>query len=136
MNQQILVPISPGELVDKITILEIKNERIRDEGKLKNVKMELDLLERVQRENIPATEDMNALKARLRSINETLWVIEDEIRDCERAKNFGEIFIALARKVYYTNDDRAAVKRDINIVLGSQIVEEKSYASYSDDGGE
>ncbi len=126
----ISIPSAVGELIDKITILEIKAERMSDEAKLKNVRLELQLLgETCVTEKVvgPALE---AKKAELKAINEKLWVIEDDIRDCERAKDFGQTFIALARAVYVTNDERARVKKEINTLFGSQIVEEKSYKAY------
>ena len=127
---EILVPIAPGELYDKISILEIKSERIADAEKLKNVRLELELLAQKRDEIIPASSELSGLYAKLKAINEALWEIEDDIRDCERAQDFGETFIRLARAVYVTNDKRAAVKKDINKLLGSRIVEEKSYADY------
>lgn len=130
MNQPISVEIAPGELLDKLTILEIKRERIEDSQKLVNVGLELDVLDQARRENVPDSPELDALYADLKTINETLWEIEDDIRDCEREKDFGERFIELARAVYKTNDRRAATKRAINELLGSRIVEEKSYADY------
>lgn len=130
MSQPITVEIAPGELLDKLTILEIKRERIEDTQKLINVGLELDVLDRARRENVPDSDELDALYRDLKSINEELWEIEDDIRDCERDKDFGERFIELARAVYKTNDRRAATKRAINELLGSRIVEEKSYADY------
>lgn len=130
MTQAISVEIAPGELVDKITILEIKLERISDEEKLANVRREWEVLTAARAAKISPSGDMDALQAELKAINEKLWEIEDDIRDCERAKDFGQKFIELARSVYFTNDKRAAVKRRINDLLGSEIVEEKSYADY------
>jgi len=126
----ILVPISPGELIDKITILEIKSERMTDATKLANVRLELKLLTDTWSASSYAQTDIRAEWAELKRINGELWVIEDEIRDEERAQRFTEQFIKLARAVYFINDDRAAVKRRINDKLGSRIVEEKSYANY------
>tara|TARA_R110002110_G_scaffold137234_2_gene322379 strand:+ start:625 stop:1098 length:474 start_codon:yes stop_codon:yes gene_type:complete len=123
-------PIAPGELIDKITILEIKSERIEDPAKLANVETELKTLSATRDRHIGASDEMTALTASLKSINEELWVIEDDIRDCERNGDFGETFIRLARAVYRTNDRRADVKKQINILLGSSLVEEKSYAAY------
>lgn len=123
-------PIAPGELIDKITILEIKSERIEDPAKLANVETELKTLAATRDQHIAASDEMAALTASLKSINEELWVIEDDIRDCERNGDFGETFIGLARAVYRTNDRRADVKKQINILLGSSLVEEKSYAAY------
>ena len=122
------VPVSWGELVDKITILEIKAERIDDPKKLANVTRELWLL---NRKLSPVATQVLRLKLRLKDVNATLWDIEDEIRDCERAKDFGPRFIELARAVYVTNDQRADVKREINFALSSELVEEKSYRPYA-----
>jgi hypothetical protein len=127
---EIHVPISPGELIDKLTILEIKSERMSDEKKLANVRLELRLLTETWNKSDYAKFDIAAEWKELKRINAALWDIEDHIRDEERAKCFGEKFIELARAVYVTNDDRAAVKRKINEKLGSKIVEEKSYADY------
>ncbi|WP_233352847.1 DUF6165 family protein [Maricaulis alexandrii] len=130
MTTTIMTAIAPGELIDKITILRIKSERIRDEAKLKNVRTELDILTATQKEHVPASDEMVRLEAALKTVNEALWEIEDDIRDCERQGDFGEEFIRLARAVYVTNDKRAALKKEINLLLGSTIVEEKSYAEY------
>lgn len=130
MSTTITVEVAPGELIDKITILAIKLERITDEAKLANVRIEHDTLCAARDANIAASAEMDALTADLKGINEELWVIEDDIRDCERNKDFGETFVKLARAVYFTNDRRADVKRKINDLLGSRIVEEKSYAAY------
>ncbi|HJY36822.1 MAG TPA: DUF6165 family protein, partial [Steroidobacteraceae bacterium] len=117
-------------LVDKITILEIKSARMTDAAKLANVRTELALLQDTWRTSAYASHDISSQWAALRAINEKLWDIEDDIRDKERARKFDQEFIELARAVYVTNDERAAVKRDINTRLGSKIVEEKSYAKY------
>ncbi|MBL6930543.1 MAG: hypothetical protein ISR46_03505 [Rhodospirillales bacterium] len=130
MSVTVSVNVAPGELVDKITILEIKLERIEDEAKLANVRLEYDTLSAARDEAIPKLEELEQLSAELKKINEALWEIEDDIRDCERAKDFGEDFVRLARAVYVTNDKRMAVKRQINDLLGSALVEEKSYAAY------
>jgi hypothetical protein len=130
MAVEIKVPISPGELVDKITILEIKSSRMTDAAKLANVRTELGLLQDAWRTSAYASQDITSQWAALRTINEKLWDVEDLIRDKERARTFDQEFIELARAVYVTNDERAAVKRDINTRLGSKIVEEKSYAKY------
>ena len=122
------VPISWGELVDKITILEIKAERMEDPKKLANVTRELWLL---NRKLSPVATQVLRLKLRLKEVNTRLWDIEDEIRDCEREQNFGPRFIELARAVYVTNDQRADVKREINFALSSELVEEKSYRPYA-----
>jgi hypothetical protein len=124
-----LVPVSLGELIDKITILEIKAERIADPDKLANVREELGLL--MQAHARLHGDAVVALQTQLKKINTALWEIEDKIRDCERAKNFGPQFIELARSIYRTNDRRAALKRQINEIAGSAIVEEKSYSDYS-----
>jgi hypothetical protein len=124
----VLIPGAVGELIDKITILEIKAERIADPAKLRNVAHELTLLARLRDERGFAGPDLEALTGKLRGVNLELWEIEDEIRLCEEGGDFGERFIALARAVYKTNDRRAALKRDINTLCGSSIVEEKSYA--------
>lgn len=126
----IAVPVSPGELIDKITILEIKAERIGDAAKRHNVVIELTALRTVRDSVLPASAALDDLTQRLHSVNELLWVIEDEIRSCERLGDFGSVFIELARSVYRTNDQRAAIKQRINILLGSELIEEKSYAAY------
>ena len=129
MNE-ILIPISPGELLDKITILQIKVERIADPVKVANVKTELDMLSKVWSETVEVDTEITALTAELKSVNEALWEIEDNIRDEERGKRFGERFIELARAVYVTNDERANAKKKVNLHLNSTIVEEKSYQDY------
>lgn len=126
----VYTPVSYGELIDKITILEIKSERIADEKKLVNVRHELKLLEQTWQQSPGASQDIAADRAELKRINEALWEIEDEIRLKEADADFGPRFIELARAVYVTNDERAAAKRRINDQLGSEIVEEKSYADY------
>lgn len=131
MNQSpIMVEIAPGELLDKISILEIKRERITDAAKLANVAAELGLLAQVQRARIAPSPTLDVLRARLKKVNEILWETEDDIREEEREQRFGPRFIELARQVYHTNDERAAIKREINVLLGSTIIEEKSYTSY------
>lgn len=130
MTETITVEIAPGELIDKITILQIKTERMDDAAKLANVQAELDTLSAARDSAISASDEMTRLSASLKSVNEALWEIEDDIRDCERASDFGDTFVKLARAVYVTNDKRAALKRDINELLGSRLVEEKSYAPY------
>jgi peptidoglycan hydrolase CwlO-like protein len=126
----IRIPISPGELLDKITILQIKAERIDDAAKVANVKTELEMLSKVWNETVDADDEITALTAELKSINEALWEIEDDIRDEERNKRFGDRFIELARAVYVTNDERANAKKKVNLHLNSTIVEEKSYQDY------
>jgi hypothetical protein len=128
--KDILVPISPGELLDKITILRIKAARMSDAAKVANVRHELSLLEQTWKESGAAAADLGTEEANLTRVNEALWVIEDDIRDEERAQRFGARFIELARAVYVTNDERAAIKKRINTLLGSSIVEEKSYRKY------
>jgi hypothetical protein len=126
----IKVPISPGELLDKITILRIKSQRMSDPVKLTNVRLELRALEQNWGASAYAKIDVAADVAALLAVNERLWVIEDEIRDKERAQAFDAEFIRLARAVYFENDERAAIKRRINTLLGSSILEEKSYTYY------
>jgi len=128
---ELSIPVSFGELIDKITILEIKAERIRDPDKLVNVRKELDLLCRTWEGHPAALLDIEAERAKLRSVNERLWDIEDRIRLKEKAQAFDADFIELARAVYFCNDDRAALKRAINTRLGSTLVEEKSYEDYA-----
>ncbi len=129
MNE-ILIPISPGELLDKITILQIKAERIADPVKVANVKTELAMLNKVWDESVEPDDVITSLSAELKSINETLWEIENDIRDEERSGRFGERFVELARAVYVTNDERANAKKKVNLHLNSTIVEEKSYQDY------
>ena len=124
------VPVSPGEVLDKITILEIKSERISDADKLVNVKRELELLQASWQRSVDEDETVRLIHAKLKSINEDLWKIEDDIRDKERAREFDQVFIDLARSVYVTNDQRADAKKELNVYLGSEIVEEKSYQDY------
>ena len=126
----IQIPISPGELLDKITILQIKAERIEDPSKVKNVKAELDLLLNIWAQTVTNDAEIEALTKELMSTNKKLWVIEDDIRDEERNKQFGERFVELARSVYIVNDDRANAKKKVNLYLNSSIVEEKSYQDY------
>jgi hypothetical protein len=128
--KDILVPISPGELLDKITILRIKSARMRDAGKLQNVRLELELLEKTWRDSGCATAEVAADEQALQAVNERLWDIEDRIREQEAAQSFGAKFIELARAVYIENDERAAIKKRVNLKLGSRIVEEKSYQPY------
>jgi transcriptional regulator of nitric oxide reductase len=129
--ENIKVPVSPGEVLDKITILEIKSERMSDPEKVANVRVELALLQATWAENIRDTDIIQGLHAKLKEINEALWEIEDDIRDKERAREFDDRFIELARSVYVTNDRRSKVKKELNLHLGSEIVEEKSYQDYS-----
>jgi hypothetical protein len=126
----IQVPVSYGELIDKITILEIKSRQITDPAKLANVRHELDLLNATWADDALSQIDISAPRAQLLAVNETLWDIEDRIRLKEKAQAFDQEFIELARAVYFRNDERAAFKRQINLLLGSQLVEEKSYQDY------
>ena len=128
---ELLVPISPGELIDKITILEIKSQRMTDAAKLHNVRTELSRLSDTWHASPFAATDISAEWAGLRDVNGKLWDIEDRIRDKERDSLFDAEFIELARAVYFTNDVRAKLKRDLNARLGSALVEEKSYADYA-----
>jgi len=127
---QISVPVAYGELIDKITILEIKSERMRDAAKLVNVRVELDLLNETWYADAASRIDIATERAALRSVNEALWDIEDDIRRKEKEKAFDAEFIELARAVYIRNDERATIKRAINVKLGSTLVEEKSYQDY------
>jgi len=129
--KELLVPLSPGELLDKITILRIKVARIQDAAKLANVKRELALLEQTWKDSGAAAVHDVALDERaLENVNERLWDIEDRIRDKEARQTFDREFIELARAVYICNDERAAIKKRINLQLGSRLVEEKSYKQY------
>lgn len=122
--------ISYGEFLDKLTILEIKNERITDKDKLKNVQNELAIVKELWQECAASKIDISSELAALKAVNEKLWGIEDAIRDNERQQNFDQTFIDLARSVYFENDDRANIKKLINLKLGSDLIEEKSYADY------
>ena len=126
----LLVPISPGELLDKITILRIKSARISDAGKLKNIRYELGLLERTWTDSVAGASRVAGEEVELQEVNERLWDIEDRIRDLERQERFDAEFIALARSVYIENDQRAAIKKRINLALGGKLLEEKSYQHY------
>ena len=130
MAQELLVPVSYGELLDKIAILQIKSERMADPAKVENVRRELSALERTWMAHPAAQKDVAELRARLKAVNERLWVIEDDIRVKEKAKAFDDEFVRLARSVYVQNDERARLKKDINLALGSAYVEEKSYQDY------
>ena len=129
---EILVPVSFGELLDKIAILQIKSERISDPAKLANIRKELSALEKTWMAHPAAGHDIVELRARLKAVNERLWVIEDDIRIKEKAQQFDDAFVELARSVYFENDQRARIKKDINTALGSAYVEEKSYEDYGD----
>ena len=124
------VPASWGEVIDKLTILEIKRERIADAAARENVARELAQLAAVCEAGLAMTAPLLALREALRDINTRLWEIEDDIRDCERRQDFGEAFVRLARAVYHSNDERARLKRAINAATGSALVEEKSYEAY------
>ena len=127
---EIKVPVSPGELLDKITILRIKSARMTDPKKLANVRRELEALEETWRSSPYAAVDIEHELSALLQVNERLWTIEDDIRDKERARTFDADFIRLARAVYIENDERAAIKKRVNLKLGSTLVEEKSYTHY------
>ena len=124
------IEISIGEFFDKLTILEIKKERIKDASKLVNINTELDALNKLLSGLAFSRADVDIEVSELKTINEKLWLIEDAIRDKESAKSFDQEFIELARSVYFTNDSRSDVKREINIKLGSDFIEEKSYEDY------
>jgi hypothetical protein len=126
----LMIPVSPGELLDKITILRIKSARLRDQAKLANVKYELTLLEHTWRRSLPNDPAIAADEAELQQVNAQLWDIEDRIREHETQQRFDAAFIELARAVYVRNDERAAIKHRINRKLNSAIVEEKSYQPY------
>lgn len=126
----VTIPVSWGELLDKITILRIKKERLADPEKRRNVLRELAILEEIWQGRQSAPGELAELAEQLHSVNEVLWDIEDEIRDCERRRDFGERFVELARQVYRTNDRRASLKYRVNDLLGSDIVEEKAYHAY------
>ncbi|MBD7954506.1 hypothetical protein H9654_09830 [Stenotrophomonas sp. Sa5BUN4] len=130
MTAEILVPVAFGELLDKISILQIKSERISDEAKLANVRTELSALEKTWMAHPAGGKDVAQLRADLKAINEELWDIEDNIRLQDKAGDFGDAFVALARSVYLRNDERARIKKAINLALGSAYVEEKSYKDY------
>jgi hypothetical protein len=123
------VPVSWGELIDKVTILEIKSERLTSDAALKNVRHELAVL-RPFADEVVRNPEVAALKAELKRINETLWKIEDDIREKEAAKSFDDEFVRLARAVYFTNDERGRVKQTINRALKSDLIEEKHYSAY------
>ena len=127
---EILVPVSFGELLDKIAILQIKSERMSDPAKLANVRNELSALDATWSKHPAWAQDIDALRADLKAVNERLWVIEDDIRLQEKAQAFDAEFVRLARAVYFENDIRARIKKDINLALGSSYVEEKSYQDY------
>jgi hypothetical protein len=129
LPQDILVPISVGELIDKIVILEIKSERIKNANQLANIANELGALRAVRLDDVDRTR-LDALSAELKRVNAKLWDVEDAIRECDARGDFGDRFIELARTVYRFNDERARLKKAINVESGSRLVEEKSYKSF------
>ncbi len=126
----VLIEVGAGELIDKITILHIKAEHMTDAAKLRNVNHELDVLSRARASSLAPSSKLDHLEGELRTVNEALWVIEDDIRACEAARDFSQKFIDLARAVYIQNDRRATLKKSINELCGSSIVEEKSYTEF------
>lgn len=129
-TMKILIEVPAGELIDKITILEIKAQQMKDPDKLLHVQEELRELTAVRDRSILPSGGLEELVNEIREVNLSLWRVEDEIRECERKKDFGHAFISLARSVYHLNDRRAAIKRSINELTGSRLIEEKSYADY------
>ena len=123
-------PVSYGEILDKITILEIKQKNIIDENKLKNIKHELNILTTTWDKEVPSSNEIIQLKEQLKQVNQSLWDIEDNVRIKESKKEFDDEFVQIARSVYYENDKRAAVKKEVNLLLGSELIEEKSYQDY------
>lgn len=134
MADTMMIPVSFGEVLDKITILEIKSERMNDPDKLANVRLELDELKRVWARSVENPDSVDGERRELKAVNGKLWDIEDALREKESAGDFGEHFIELARQVYFTNDERAAIKKKVNLALGSRFVEEKSYRDYCRSG--
>lgn len=130
MIHSIEVPVAVAELIDKITILEIKTERFRDATKLANAKAELALLYDRRATALGTAPALADIAAKLKAVNERIWDLEDAIRACERQQDFGPSFVTAARSIYRANDERAALKREINVTTGSQIIEEKSYDAY------
>ncbi len=130
MSATVKIEVGAGELIDKITILQIKSDRVTDPDKLVNIRHELGVLTKTRGEQLEETDELARLADELKQINEKIWQVEDDIRDRESEKDFGERFIELARSVYKTNDRRAAVKKQINLLTGSDIIEEKSYTDY------
>jgi len=126
----ILIEIGAGELIDRLSILEIKVERLVDAAQRKNVRTELDSLKALMRAHCPQSAEMERLAAALKKVNETLWVVEDRLRELEAKQDFGEEFVKLARSVYHQNDKRSALKREINELTGARRIEEKIYAAY------
>ena len=130
-GKPIFIEVGPGEMIDKITILAIKSERMTAPEKLKNVRHELSVLQKAKQENIAPSAELDQLEQKLKQVNESLWEIEDDIRQCEADQDFGEKFIALARSVYIENDKRAELKKEINLLVGTDIIEEKSYTQFN-----
>ncbi len=130
-TKPLTIEVAAGELIDKITILEIKGERIGDPEKRQNVRTEYEALKRVRDEAFRPSRDLARHTAALKAVNEELWDLEDRIRACEKARDFGSEFVEFARAIYVTNDRRASIKRTINDYLGSRFVEEKSYEEYA-----
>jgi hypothetical protein len=124
------IQVSPGELLDRLTILEIRAARLSDPDTVAPVRAELEALRRLRAEAVPRSDELDRLEGELRAVNERLWQVEDELRVCERAGDFGDRFVALARSVYRTNDERAALKRRVNELLGAASGEQKVYAAY------
>jgi len=129
-TNNILVPISVGELIDKISILKIKEKKITNKNKQKNIIKELNFLEKIYKSNIKKNKKLDHYEKQLIKINQILWEIEDKIRNCESKRDFKETFVKLARSVYINNDKRSKIKREINTITGSNLIEEKSYKSY------
>ena len=125
------IPISLGELIDKITILRIKSNKINSNEAQKNIRLELEKLEHILNETMSINTNLKNFEIKLSKINQSLWDIEDQLREKEREKKFDKKFISLARMVYYKNDERAKIKRMINKNFGSELIEEKSYTQYS-----
>ena len=130
IKNEILIPISVGELIDKISILKIKKKKILNKAKQTNIIKELNFLEKIYKSNFTKNKKIKLYEKELIKINKNLWEIEDQIRNCESKKDFNEIFINLARAVYLNNDKRSIVKKKINLLTKSNIVEEKLYKSY------
>ena len=129
-SKKILTEISAGELLDKISILEIKLEKVKDKDSHKEIKKEYKILKKVQKSNIKITEKLKHLFNEIKEVNQNLWNIEDKLRICEKNKDFGETFVKLARDVYFSNDKRSKIKLKMNELLGSNIREIKQYANY------
>ena len=129
--RNLLIPISLGELIDKITILRIKFEKINSISARKNISLELEKLQKVLSDTIESSVKLKKFEIKLSKINQALWDVEDQLREKEKEKKFDKKFISLARMVYYKNDERAKIKRMINKSFGSELIEEKSYTQYS-----